>query len=1689
MLQAKVHFLIWLVTICQSTAISKINFVEVSSFKWKIVAFFKKGNNLTLTPFHFPYDAEVFVNMSYTSSIFTKSFATLRLKFYCDVDCSLYTETVIIFKKDIEMNYMNNECENSKIVSWPVGIIKMSGVKNLLFLQTSHPKYAVKALLVLGRRLLVLDEMYVMKQAIRELEVENIIYINTTQRNSYCRPNKVDAWKNVLVHTVTFEDLGIYYNCNGMRNTSVLLLLLNKDNKQSEEDLDDMIKTFIFNFYPHVQGNFDINSLDEIHDDKECQEYLDVQKTPPNMSPEMASMFENFNKKGSMSPSATTAAVSVPTNGLVSRQNLLNSSLTNASSLKSSQQVLNSTSSSSSRISKSQQSSSQSRLHHISQSTSSSSTSSQQLQSTTTSSSEMKAHALKRDLNEIKNSMSEINNLAAIGRTNQMNELQKRIRSSMENLVDDPESEGLVTVTFPDDPPNDDLQLDLSPSCLTEELTNGQLQTVGNGITSDTVKFEQKRMTSATKTKVLTNGYSSEQATSNSAEVKKLQAGDVEYKEANAVAAMRNRLEIDGVMTEQNAALLQEARSLKAGDFQQQDSNNVSASCMKVQSEQFSAEKRAVSKNQQRQVLAGGIYNQEQHHSQASQVTINSSRSIVTSSQTNSSSCFTGNGHFMDEEMLQSFEDLERLCSSSNPQDVEETIMKYSQHLNACVKQMSHTEVIKRAPNVLDKINEIIRRAWAVPTHGHELGASLCNALKQNGGLDLLMRNCMDGDKDLQFSSARLLEQCLTTENRSHVVENGLEKVVNVACVCTRNTQTDHSRVGTGILEHLFKHSEGTCSDVIRLGGLDAVLFECRKNDVETLRHCAGALANLSLYGGAENQEAMINRKVPMWLFPLAFHDDDNIKYYACLAIAVLVANKEIEAEVLKSGTLDLVEPFVTSHNPYEFGKSNLAHAHGQSKHWLQRLVPVLSSKREEARNLAAFHFCMEAGIKKQQGNTEIFREINAIEPLKKVASCPNAIASKFAAQALRLIGEQVPHKLSQQVPLWSTEDVREWVKQIGFVEYEHNFYDSKVDGDLLLQLNEQNLCEDIGIANGIRRKRFERELQNLKKMADYSSRDASSLNNFLLNIGPEYSIYTYSMLNAGVDKDSLRNLNDDQLIVECGIKNSIHRMRILNILSGLEQISSTLNEDAIDKTLDVFVSYRRSNGSQLASLLKVHLQLRGFSVFIDVERLEAGKFDNNLLQSIKQAKNFLLVLTPSALERCMEDVDGKDWVHREIVAALNSNCNIIPIIDNFQWPAPEMLPEDMRSLCHFNAVRWIHDYQDACVDKLERFMRGELNMRNDYRGPLSRTAGSDITTPSTPGTASSMRQNPPVYQRMHSNDSGKGNDSSKDPTNSPLTVEKPPSQAAPKKYLNNFSNRFRRSSNPTSRQQQLQQQQQQQYSIGNPRSAGIAGHLPSSRNYRHPNASTAFNRYNGHNIRNSSLPPLPPTISARSHSLDGLLETNPKTNYNTKLLPNGNGGLNDKSQTTGEGKLNAKNQIADHKSRLCADNLRNKDSMKNQSANRRSKSLDDLLDNDGSLLIDENVDLDDQQHNQSMENLLENTGKCSKNVSTESFICNSVSPVPSEQPCENETMTVDNSRMIESLDDNDSSHNDSGIQCDPDDATPKFQSDNSSFENDDTISNTISMASSVDPKDPERKGNKTFLNKYVKKVKNLMKK
>lgn len=126
----------------------------------------------------------------------------------------------------------------------------------------------------------------------------------------------------------------------------------------------------------------------------------------------------------------------------------------------------------------------------------------------------------------------------------------------MENLVDTTGDESPL-VTFPDGDGRDDLSIANLKNIKTE-LTNGSALTANsNGTLSNTVKFEEKRSTSESKTKVMTDGITTEQETSESAQMKRLQAGDIDYKEAKATSAIRNRLEMDGITAEQNAAQIQ----------------------------------------------------------------------------------------------------------------------------------------------------------------------------------------------------------------------------------------------------------------------------------------------------------------------------------------------------------------------------------------------------------------------------------------------------------------------------------------------------------------------------------------------------------------------------------------------------------------------------------------------------------------------------------------------------------------------------------------------------------------------------------------------------------------------------------------------------------------------------------------------------------------------------------------------------------------------------------------------------------------------------------------------------------------------------------------------------------------------------------------------------------------------------
>ena len=94
-----------------------------------------------------------------------------------------------------------------------------------------------------------------------------------------------------------------------------------------------------------------------------------------------------------------------------------------------------------------------------------------------------------------------------------------------------------------------------------------------------------------------------------------------------------------------------------------------------------------------------------------------------------------------------------------------------------------------------------------------------------------------------------------------------------------------------------------------------------------------------------------------------------------------------------------------------------------------------------------------------------------------------------------------------------------------------------------------------------------------------------------------------------------------------------------------------------IEKT--VFVSYRRTDESWALAIFQ-DLTQHGYDVFIDYDGIASGNFETVILENIRARAHFLVLLTPTALDR---RGDAKDWMRLEIEAALDSQRNIVPLM------------------------------------------------------------------------------------------------------------------------------------------------------------------------------------------------------------------------------------------------------------------------------------------------------------------------------------------------------------------------------------------------------------------------------------------
>lgn len=142
------------------------------------------------------------------------------------------------------------------------------------------------------------------------------------------------------------------------------------------------------------------------------------------------------------------------------------------------------------------------------------------------------------------------------------------------------------------------------------------------------------------------------------------------------------------------------------------------------------------------------------------------------------------------------------------------------------------------------------------------------------------------------------------------------------------------------------------------------------------------------------------------------------------------------------------------------------------------------------------------------------------------------------------------------------------------------------------------------------------------------------------------------------------------------------------------------------DPNKTVFISYRRDVSKYLAIAIFKDLQQNGYDVFLDIEKIDSGNWENAILNQIAARTHFVLLLTPGTLER---SADKNDVLRQEIERAIALDRNIVLVLaDNFDFKTVEtILVGSLSKLPSYNGLPLYYEYFDEGMTKLRnRFLK-----------------------------------------------------------------------------------------------------------------------------------------------------------------------------------------------------------------------------------------------------------------------------------------------------------------------------------------------------------------------------------------------
>lgn len=133
----------------------------------------------------------------------------------------------------------------------------------------------------------------------------------------------------------------------------------------------------------------------------------------------------------------------------------------------------------------------------------------------------------------------------------------------------------------------------------------------------------------------------------------------------------------------------------------------------------------------------------------------------------------------------------------------------------------------------------------------------------------------------------------------------------------------------------------------------------------------------------------------------------------------------------------------------------------------------------------------------------------------------------------------------------------------------------------------------------------------------------------------------------------------------------------------------------------DIFISYRRVDGRDVARTVQLALKAKGYeNIFFDYDSLRDGLFNEQIIDAINMCKDFILILSPESMKRCCNE---GDWVARELDTAIKAGCKFIPLNINGSFQEfPADFPRSLSVVKYIEQTKLMTDeYFDASIEML----------------------------------------------------------------------------------------------------------------------------------------------------------------------------------------------------------------------------------------------------------------------------------------------------------------------------------------------------------------------------------------------------